>query len=65
MDNPDPCRDLHRPRDQRLPAGRVLIRNPVLRDPREERARHRARANDSDNRQLKRIPIILKHSLHA
>ena len=42
MDNPDPCRDLHRPRDQRLLAGRVLIRNPVLRDPREERARHRA-----------------------
>ena len=42
VDNPDPCRDLHRPRDQRLPAGRVLIRNPVLHDPREERARHRA-----------------------
>jgi len=25
VDDPDPCRDLHRPRDQRLPAGRVLI----------------------------------------
>ena len=42
MDDPDPCRDLHRPRDQRLPAGRVLIRNPVLHDPREERAALRA-----------------------
>jgi hypothetical protein len=25
LDNPDPRRDLHRTRDQRLPAGRVLI----------------------------------------
>ena len=32
MDNPDPCRDLHRPRDQRLSPGRVLIRLRILRD---------------------------------
>ena len=43
MDDPDPCRDLHRPRDQRLPTGRILIRNPVLRDLRKKDARHRAR----------------------
>src|ERR1700749_4833411 len=28
LDHPDPRRDLHRPRDQRLSAGRVLIRRP-------------------------------------
>ena len=38
MDDPDPCRDLHRPRDQRLPAGRVLIRNSARRDARQKAA---------------------------
>jgi hypothetical protein len=36
VDDPDPCRDLHRPRDQRLPARRVLIRNSALRDARQK-----------------------------
>src|SRR5580704_1050247 len=35
VDNSDPRRNLHRPRDQRLSAGRVLIRQLFLRDPRE------------------------------
>ena len=35
---PNPCRDLHRPRDQRLPAGRVLICNSALRDARQKGA---------------------------
>ena len=32
VDHPDSHRNLHRPRDQRLPAGRVLIRTSTLRD---------------------------------
>jgi hypothetical protein len=33
VDNSDPRRNLHRPRDQRLSAGRVLIRYPFLQTP--------------------------------
>jgi len=33
VDDPDPRRDLHRPRDQRLPAGRVLIAKALRRGP--------------------------------
>src|ERR1700689_5315936 len=33
VDNPDPRRNLHRPRDQRLSARRVLIRRLFLREP--------------------------------
>jgi hypothetical protein len=39
LDNPDPRRDLHRTRDQRLPAGRILITTHSVETARRQKSR--------------------------
>ena len=62
LDHPDPRRDLHRPRDQRLPAGRILIRSAS--PPEWASDRHRSRCGggwrlSAMELQLRRLPARL------
>ena len=63
VDNPDPCRNLHRSRDQRLSAGRVLIAIAFRRDPTrmrrsESTCRHRARCRGRRGLSTMELPVF-------